>query len=889
MLTLLLCLALAQSPADSVARASAGELGAQAPLCEPVSVDRQILWQRSLEDARAISRREGRPILVAVNMDGESASERIVRERYRDPRFVALTRRFVCVTASAFRHGERDHATDGARVASPRLGEVTSGEAIRLEPILFDAYLGGERIAPRHALILPDGTKAFDLFQLFDLRDLDAALQSAQALAPPPSTPDERPLDPATMDFADWLDCAGAVEHRARLRFEALLRAPAPVEQAAMGLRALLERGGPGSIDALRIAFARCGEAPGQLASLATLVLRARGLEREGAAVLRELLTDIDESAWQPGLGARAELLDALAAVVGDDAALRSLLSSYGACGDGADERARARRWGFGVGIEAADFDGDLGPSDPARVLAAAARLPRGTPWRLDDTLSDEATREQELLDADAASAAAPDDLDARLRFAKAALIAARGRIETSGSSIDLLLGDADAAFRAVLASRPGDAATWLLLARTAYLRSDFAAEADAAWGAWSALPTFDRARLARLLDGTPSEADARALQEPRERQEALRWIADAAARRIEAMSGKDAAEEARNLSRGLAAAALAALAPDATPTDWLTLSAFHAALGRREDEWLAARQGLAFFPEAQELRDAFYRALWDRGRSRIAREESERLARENPQSAVAVWFVGYAAMQEADTCRRAEDPRAAIAAYTLAASAFESCASRAPGYADSCDFYRARAALGRGFAHLLVDERAAAAEALVEGIRIRPAIAEVRDPLDREAVDLLDAALEWRERGPSPVDPIELSRALLATDPGNAAWARRVADTELREGLRADGRSEPALGDRHLERSIEVARMAVELQADDAARRTLAQSLCVDAERRIARADFGRAAGLLSAAAPLMGEAALPDDATDAQWIELAARMRSQLGDARPVVRPGR
>lgn len=885
MLTLLLCLVPTQSPEWS----AAGDAGAQAPLCEPVSTDRQILWQRSLEDARAIARREGRPILVAVNMDGESASERIVRERYRDPRFVALTRRFVCVAASAFRHGERDHGFDGVRVASPRLGEVTSGEAIRLEPILFDAYLGGERIAPRHALILPDGTKAFDLFQLFDLRDLDAALERAQELAPPPSSVGERLLDPATMNFTDWLDGAGAFDHRSRLRFENWLRAPSTVEQTAMGLRALLERGGPGSLDALRIAFARCGEAPGHLAPLATLVLRARGLEREGAVLLRDLVTDIDDSAWQPGLGERAELLDALAAVVGDDAALRSLLWSYGACGDGVNERARVRRFALGSGVDAADFDGDLGPSDPARVLAAAASLPRGTPWRLDDTLSDEATREQELLDADAASADAPNDLDARLRFAKAALIAARGRIETNGSSIDLLLEDADAAFRAVLSARPGDAATWLLLARTAYLRSDFAGEEVAAWGAWSALPEFDRARLARLLDGTPSEADARALQEPRERQEALRWIADAAARQIESKSGRDAAAEARNLSRGLSAAALAALAPDATPTDWLTLSAFHAALGRREDEWLVARQGLAFFPEAQELRDAFYRALWDRGRSRVAREESERLARDNPESAVSVWFVGYAAMQEADTHRRAENPRAAIAAYTLAASAFESCARQAPGYADSCEFYRARAALGRGFAHLLVDERAAAAEALVEGIRIRPAIAEVRDPLDREAVDLLDAALEWRERGPSPVEPIELCRDLLEADPGNASWARRVADTELREGLRADGRGDAALGDRHLERSIAVARMALDLAGDEAARRTLAQSLCVDAERRIARADFHTAARLLSGAAPLMGEAALPEDATDAQWIELAARMRGQLGDARPVVRPGR
>src|SRR5262245_37315595 len=70
--------------------------------------ERQIHWQRSLDDALAISAAEGRPIFVAVNADGESASERIVRELYRDPRFVSLTRRFVCVVASPFRHSPRD-------------------------------------------------------------------------------------------------------------------------------------------------------------------------------------------------------------------------------------------------------------------------------------------------------------------------------------------------------------------------------------------------------------------------------------------------------------------------------------------------------------------------------------------------------------------------------------------------------------------------------------------------------------------------------------------------------------------------------------------------------------------------------------------------------------
>src|SRR5882672_8314874 len=85
----------------------------------------QILWQRSLEDALAISKAEQRPLLIAINADGESASERIVRQRYHDTAFVASTRSFVCVAASFFRHTPRDYDEQGRRIPCPRFGEVT--------------------------------------------------------------------------------------------------------------------------------------------------------------------------------------------------------------------------------------------------------------------------------------------------------------------------------------------------------------------------------------------------------------------------------------------------------------------------------------------------------------------------------------------------------------------------------------------------------------------------------------------------------------------------------------------------------------------------------------------------------------------------------------------
>ncbi|HUR27676.1 MAG TPA: hypothetical protein VM509_05780, partial [Planctomycetota bacterium] len=675
--------------------------------------------------------------------------------------------------ASAFRHGERDHAYDGRRVLSPRLGEITSGEAMALEPILFDKYLGGERIAPRHALILPDGSKRFDHFQLFDLRELDQALADAQTTAPPAVEPELGPIDAARLTKADWSKLASAKDNRQRARFEALLLKPAPIAQVESGLRALLEVGDAGSLEALRIAFARAGEqTPDTLAPLAVLVARARGLEQPSAALLRELLSDVPEVGGKTTPAHRAPLLESLAALDPDSAPSRSLLLSYAVAGEGADERALAARLcagKAGLGLASSPVGAGI---DPARVLAAAQAIAREEPWRMPDALPSAEEVEAELQAADEHLSAA-NSTEARARFGKAALWAARSRLESKTPGVELLLPDAQRALGQVVAASPADVTSWLYLARVAYLNSDFIEEERAALGALAAVPPLDPAAVARLLgtaEASASElaADAKLIAEPRDRLEGVRWLADACARQFGTRSGGELAAEAGNMARGFGAAALTVLAPISTPTDWLTLSQLHAALGRRNEEIAVARAGLDLFPEDQELRNAFYLALWERGRSAEARQASETIADRHPESGAARWYVGYAAMREGDTLRRAEDPHAAIAAYELADRAFRRSVELAPSYLDSADFYRALAALGSGFAHLLVDERDAAAKSLVAGIAIRPSIAGVRDALDREAVDLLDGVLEWRASGASPVDPTALATDLARAAPGD-------------------------------------------------------------------------------------------------------------------------
>src|SRR5262245_6311708 len=59
-----------------LARAAEQRPAATAPA--PAPAKPQIQWQRDLEDALTLAKTENRPLLIAINLDGESASDRIV-------------------------------------------------------------------------------------------------------------------------------------------------------------------------------------------------------------------------------------------------------------------------------------------------------------------------------------------------------------------------------------------------------------------------------------------------------------------------------------------------------------------------------------------------------------------------------------------------------------------------------------------------------------------------------------------------------------------------------------------------------------------------------------------------------------------------------------------
>jgi hypothetical protein len=884
--------------------------GASAPAADD---SRQIHWQRTLEDALALQRTTGRPILVAVNTDAESASERIVRELYRDPDFVAKTRSFVCVIASPLRHTVRDHDGLGRRVIDPRFGEVTSGEAQALEPAAFDRWLGGERIAPRHALVLADGSKLFDLFQLWDLTELDRRLDAAVAQHGGPIE-----LEPAAPEalsaraderLEQWAALAAARSNRNRSRFEQLL-ASAPVAQLSEALDALAESGDAGSIEALRIVLARSALEGERFRAKIAETARKLSLGGPLAFALWEQLLRCDERPLEPGLARQSLLLPMAGELCADLAAmqptilipdprvssqgLRSLLLSYlatGAQGAGLEREMAARALEPVLGAsELARVEAALASAGGAFDLPALERFaeerpatlvappPQATP-RTEEELSDE------LLRLETAASSGTPDPDNDVARGRAALELARVRLASGGQGADLLLTDALAAFERARAARPEDAGLRLEQARVCYELGRFEDE--------------ERISLEALaLVQAPSEGDGEWI--PWEQRvpatdqlvEAHRWVGDAAARLAGQRFGKDPADEAMGMLRAARSLALVAAGPEANATDWVSLASWCGALGRRREELVFARLGVARHPDSDELRAALQRACAATSRPDLLVTVSEELERASPQSAAGAWYLGFALVASAEWSRRTDDPESAIDAYARAEDLFQRSAELEPRFAESARHYRAACALGTGFARLLLDEQPGASDALVKGIAELPAIAAQRDGLDREALDLLDGALEWRASGPSPVDALDFAARLLAADPGNAAWPRAVSDSELREALRAAGRIAPESEvERWLDTSITAGRQAIELDPDgEASRHALAQALTIRAERLLAQdaGDLARAASLLEEAAPLAGLE--PPSTPDRQALEAsAAALRGWLGEARPVNRPGR
>lgn len=290
-----------------------------------------IAWQRTWDDALELAKASARPILICVNMDGEPASEHYAGVRYRDPEKAALYAPYVTVVASVYRHTPRDHDEQGQRILCPRFGSVTCGEHIAIEPLLFDAYFEGQRVAPRHIMVEPEKPSAevYDVYYALDTDTIFRSLREGIANRPPPPPESRTDRDfeqrAVSTDVADRMALEDAYRRGDAIARRRILDATAAhrdldgteilrlalfgfdVELARLARRALAESTAPSAVDliaevlrlpmdpaereALVAALVRLGETSPRARTLAAV---HRSLSANGGA--------IDVDAWNRAL-----------------------------------------------------------------------------------------------------------------------------------------------------------------------------------------------------------------------------------------------------------------------------------------------------------------------------------------------------------------------------------------------------------------------------------------------------------------------------------------------------------------------------------------------------------------------------------------------------------
>jgi len=136
--------------------------------------DERIRWEPDAAAAFALAASEGKPLLVAFNMDDEVANDEAVRLHYRDPEIVRLSRKLVCLIGSIGDH------TDDPGETCPRLGSLTCAQHREVEKEIRRRFIEGNLVeAPQHVLCAPSGEEMFRKAFQMSVPDLKRAMAAA--------------------------------------------------------------------------------------------------------------------------------------------------------------------------------------------------------------------------------------------------------------------------------------------------------------------------------------------------------------------------------------------------------------------------------------------------------------------------------------------------------------------------------------------------------------------------------------------------------------------------------------------------------------------------------------------------------------------------------------
>ncbi len=567
-----------------------------------------IRWQRTWDDAVRLSQQTKRPILVCVNMDGEIASEHYAGVRYRDPEIAKLWEPYVCVIASVYRHNPRDYDDEGRRIPCPRLGNVTCGEHMALEPIVYAKFLDGKRISPRHIMVELDGSEVYDVFYTWDTKSVFDTIRDGiqkRAIQAPPVVKGDRSLR-ERLESPDSSD---------RESVESMY-AQAQAEQ--------------------RKAMMQMALAAGERAPIELLRLAAWGLDPDLAKQARSGMLQANDP------GTVDLIADTLQAPMAADErqALAQSLRRFAASSPRAQSLAAAHA-GLAGSKSAIDTERWRDTLASQSYAAAAAGSDR----------ANEATARDQAL------ASKPADPEARLDVAETSLLqaleltstGARGGQRTAQQQRQLLLADAE---RQAQQAASAGAKGWrpsALLAVLAAQRGDTKQAHELAIEAAPQLPPNAPGRLAMevltLFAAARQTAIVEAARQKRDWDPA--WMSDV--HTTYSLLGQHP------------------LGRDQQVVDHYDFLKFFGA----PDTDAVLDRGLQRFPESALLHDRLRGRLLERGgAASLVAEYDRRLAVPEAPKTMA-WFAGYAEMVAAEAHRKRSDNEAAATAYGRAIERF--------------------------------------------------------------------------------------------------------------------------------------------------------------------------------------------------------------------------
>ncbi len=680
-----------------------------APTAEDWQKPVLIQWQRTWDDAVALAKETGRPILVCVNMDGEIASEHYAGVRYRMPEITKLYEPYVCVIASTYRHTPRDHDEQGRRVLCPRFGCVTCGEHIDIEPILYEKFLDGRRIAPRHIMVELDGKESYDVFYAFDTASVFKAIGDgiADRQAPPPLVRGDRSL----------LERVASPDSNDKAAVENAFQSADPALRRAL-LDAALARGKDAPVDLLRLALFGLDVEQSRVArqvlaqstSPAAVDLIAEALrvpmdpaEREALVLALSRLGDASPRARtlavvHKGLGTRSAAVDverwnkALDSVVQDGGA-------YAAAPDRSQLEAR---------IDSKAVELRSKPSDAAAQLELAeAKLAHA---------SDPATRQSLAADQKAGRKFARLMFEDAYRSAvEAEKLGATGwRVNSAIALSAVELGNEDEAYaraEAAVQDMPPDAQSWHSMA---------------------VMQLFAHARQKAITKAVVAKTDW-----PQQ------WMTDMHA-------------------------AYAVLAKHPLGTDQHVVDHYDFLkwLGARGQAARALDNGLARFADSWLIHDRLRgRLLDDKGIDGIEPAYEALLHKPDAPPDI-TWFAGYASLVAAEFHRRAGRVEPAFASYARGIAHFEEFVAQSPERRDTADHYVAMAHGGRArLAFEAKDDERAVAEVLAAFER-RAASSATLDGLNISTVDTAKVLLTRLKADKREQLVAKLDGALRSLDP---------------------------------------------------------------------------------------------------------------------------